>query len=393
MAEGRLAGNRLALAFLIDTLDIGGTELNAFRTAGALVARGIRPRIYHLQESGPLLAGYRALALPLIHVPMASFRSPRSWLAMRRLGLALRREGVAVLHAHDLYSNIVALGASFTAGAPRLITSRRWWKVTPRPGLGALNRWAYRRSDRVLANSGRVGALLSAEDRVPDQKVVVVPNFLESEVFAPVPPAAIAARRAALGLPLDAPVIGIVARLAPVKDHRTLLAAFDLVHRTDSGAHLAIVGDGPEEGRLREQAGALAAAHRIHFLGALPNRPTPHALFDISVLCSTSEGFPNSIVEAMAAGKPVVATDVGGVRDAVQDGVSGMVVPPAQPEAIASALTSLLLDPASAERLGRTGRNLAIAEYGEAKVLTHLIATYQTLLEHPLQASSSSGGS
>src|SRR5262249_9557960 len=147
-----------------------------------------------------------------------------------------------------------------------------------------------------------------------------------------------------LDLAADSLVIGIVASLLAIKDHATLLRALGLLAPEWPTARLVVVGQGPELDDLRRLASELGVASVVRFAGLRPQGPSFHFLFDISVLSSVSEGFPNSLVEAMAAGRPIVATDVGGVRDAVRDRENGLLVPPRAPAAFADALRTLLRD-------------------------------------------------
>jgi glycosyltransferase involved in cell wall biosynthesis len=170
-----------------------------------------------------------------------------------------------------------------------------------------------------------------------------------------------------------------VARLDPVKDHATLVRAFALLAAKLPDVHLAIVGDGPCRAALEALAAELGPAGRIHFAGMQPNRPNPHHLFDVSALTSLSEGFPNSVVEAMAAARPVVATDVGGMRDALVDGVTGRLVPAGDPTALADALAGVLGDSAGSQAMGRAGRERAEALFSAEPVIAGLLSLYGEL--------------
>ena len=134
----------------------------------------------------------------------------------------------------------------------------------------------------------------------------------------------------------------------------------------------------PEQ-QTQLQADIVSPEGRIHFAGMRPNRPNPHHLFDVSALASLSEGFPNSVVEAMAAARPVVATDVGGMRDALLDGVTGCLVPAGDPAALADALARVLEDTAGAEAMGRAGRERAEALFSAEPVIAGLLSLYGEL--------------
>jgi len=286
------------------------------------------------------------------------------------------------VHTHDVYANIWGVPTGRLAGA-RVLASRRWWKRTPRRGLLAANRLAYQFAHCVLANSPAVSDMLRRDESVPSHKIVTIPNFLEPAAFVRRSAPLVAAARHALGLPTDVLLVGVVARLAPVKDHATMLRAIALLP-ADVRLQVAIVGDGPDRAALEQMATELGIRSRVHFLGELPSRPTAHELFDISVLCSLSEGFPNSVLEAMAVERPVIATRVGGVADTVTHEVSGILIAPGDAAALAAALTRVAADHALRARLGAAARDAA-THYAEDRVVAQLTALYGRLARRPVR--------
>ena len=257
-----------------------------------------------------------------------------------------------------------------------VIASRRWWYDAPRPGLVTLNRWCNRLAHRVLANSRSVAGLLAKEEGVAANKIVEIPNFLSPSAYEPLKGGERTARLRTWGIPEDSFVIGIVARLTPVKNHSLLLKA---VAGLKANCHLLVIGDGPMRGDLEELAGSLGIRARVHFAGEVMSSQNLHCYFDVSVLCSHSEGFPNSVIEAMAAGNPVVATAVGGVTDALKDKIHGMLVPVDDPEPMTEALRSLEHDSDLRKRLGAAGRESAQSHYREEIVVGKLVELYQIL--------------
>jgi glycosyltransferase involved in cell wall biosynthesis len=242
-----------------------------------------------------------------------------------------------------------------------------------------LNGLAYRASDRVLVNSAAVGRTLTGVEWTPRARVLVVPNFLDDAVFATPPAAEIAALRAGWGVPAGARLVGIVARLRPEKDHATLVRAFARLADARPDVRLALLGDGECEAAVRALAASLGVADRVHFVGHVAAAARAQHALDVSVLSSLNEGFPNAVLEAMAAARPVVATDVGGVRDAITDGETGWLVPPADPAAMAAALARAVDDPAAAGRVGMAGRAVVERRFRAEPVLTSLLATYHAL--------------
>ena len=212
----------------------------------------------------------------------------------------------------------------------------------------------------------------------------MVANFADEQAFEPTSARAITELRAELGIPAGALAIGIVARLVEVKDHASLLTAIATLRTRHPSVRLVLIGDGPCQEPLRAQATRLGIADAVTFAGErVGHTNNIHQLFDVSVLCSLSEGFPNALVEAMAAGVPVVATAVGGNVDAVVDGVTGFLVPSRSPAQLASALAQLAEDRALRQRMGAAGRERARREFSEERVLASLESLYERLVRRP----------
>lgn len=366
------------VAYCLDSMAAsGGTESNAVRTAEALDPAAVQLTVFAMRPDGPMRDRYAAAGIDVVGTPpVSTLVSPHTARQVFRFARVLRRQQIDVVHCHDTYTNWFAGLAARAARLP-LLTSKRW--IDGRRKNLLLSRLAYRMSTRVLANSGGVAQTLVRSDGVPDQRIVVVPNFVEDDAFTTPRADEIGQRRAGWGIDSLGPVVGCVARLRPEKGQATLLrAAARLVDRWPN-LTVVLVGDGPEETALRALAAELGVADRVCFTGHQPNRPNPHVLFDISVLASDHEGFPNTIVEAMAAGRPVVASNVGGVPDAVRHQETGLLTPARDPGAVASAIARLLERPNWAAALGARGRDLARQQFTRTPVLDQLTALYREL--------------
>jgi glycosyltransferase involved in cell wall biosynthesis len=185
--------------------------------------------------------------------------------------------------------------------------------------------------------------------------------------------------RRRLGLPDAGPAVGIVGRLVPVKDHPTFLRAAARLARERPDAVFVVAGDG-ESRRTLETSGRDLLGDRIRFLGWVDDLPALYGALDVVVLTSTNEGTPVSLVEAGAAGRPVVATRVGGVAEVVEDGRTGTLVPPGDPVATAAAVGRLLADPASAGAMGAAARGSVASRFDAARLDAALIELYRDLL-------------
>jgi len=363
------------VGYCIDSFDIGGTELNALRTLEALDRRSYEISVFHLHASGPLRARYEALKLRLVHLPIGPLYSLRTAAQGARFLRLLRRGGIDVVHTHDLYTNIFAAPWARLAGC-RLIVSRRWLDSSPRAGLLPPNRLSCRLAHRVVVNSALIAQRLVEREHVPASRVVELPNFLGESAFQRLAAPAREARRQSWGVPAGAFVIGMVARLAPVKNHAMALRA---LQRLEDDVHLVLIGGGPSRRALEELAAELRIEARVHFIGELLSSENLHQFFDLSVLCSHSEGFPNALIEALAAGCPVVATPVGGVPELISERQTGLLVPVDRPDALAAAVQELRQDAALRQRLSEAGPARARHKYHEKAVIVQLEALYQDL--------------
>ncbi len=369
----------IRVLFCVDNLGIGGTELNAVRTAEALDPERVRLTVALLGADGELRERYERLGIAIHRFPLGTLRGRRTIAEGRRFVKLLRSERIDVVHCHDMYSNVFGSVAARIAGVGGVIVSRRWSNTLPDPALRTANGIAYRVGHRVLANSEAVAASLQADEGVAERRITVIPNFVEEAAFERPDQAAWSAGRAALGVEPGERAIGIVARLAPVKDHATLLRAFAVVLARIPSVRLVLVGDGPERERLTRLAAELGVATQVTFAGTRPHRPNPHHLFEVSVLSSISEGFPNSVVEAMAAERPIVATRVGGTPDAIADGITGILVPPQDPAALAQGLVRVLEDADEGRRMGIAAGEAARTSYSRPAVLARLLSLYEEL--------------
>ena len=376
----RSSGDPIRVVYCIDNMQMGGTELNALRTAERLDRRRFSISVVCIRDNGPLMARYKDAGIPVHAFPMTSFLGPGAARQAVRLIRLFRTERTDIVHSHDAYTSVYATFCARMAGVRGVIASRRSWHSPHLQGrILRANRVAYRFAHRVVGNSPSVSRLVESESGISASRIVTIPNFLDEESFAPLPVAERRRMLDALGVPEGAFVVGIVARLSPVKDHATLLRAIASLRDRIPALHCILVGDGPERASIEALAGALGIEDIVHLAGERAQPPNLHGLFDVSVLCSTSEAFPNSVLEAMAASRPVVATDVGGTPDAVQEGTTGLLVRPGDPSGLAEAILRLHREPALRGRLGNAAQAAARAGYSAEAVIRQVEALYTRL--------------
>jgi glycosyltransferase involved in cell wall biosynthesis len=325
-----------AIIHVVQHLAPGGLEVMALELARAQAAR--HPTLVLSLEGAEAaaVAAWPRLAEHRGRLFFAGKRPGLDPLLPVRLAALFRRLRPAAVHTHHVGPLLYAGPAARLAGiAARLHTEHDAWHLAD-PKRARLVRAALAAARPILVADAphvaeAVAAAIGARPRV-------VLNGVDTDRFAPTDPAARAAARAALGLPADRPVIGIAARLEPVKGVDVAIAAMAVL---PGDALLAIAGAGGEEAALRAQAAALGLGDRVRFLGLLGDMPGFYAALDLYCLPSRNEGLPLALLEAQSAGVPVVATRVGGVPAAV-DPASGALVPPEDPAALAAALAAQL---------------------------------------------------
>ena len=209
-------------------------------------------------------------------------------------------------------------------------------------------------TDAFVAVARKQKSYLVKSEGFPAGKIHVVHNGVDLDRFTPA--GADPGLRASLGIPPDAPLAGLVAYLRPEKDVATFLRAAAVVRERIPTAHFAVVGDGPERKKLESLTGELQLRDVVHFAGLCPDVREWVRSFDVLLLTSICEAFPVSLLEAMACGKPVIATNVGAIPEMIVPGQTGFLIQPRDHAGVADAICNLLRDPAAARAMGRRGR-------------------------------------
>jgi glycosyltransferase involved in cell wall biosynthesis len=287
------------------------------------------------------------------------------------LKLAVRLRGTAdLLHAHGLRGAAIGVPAARLAGIPAIFTAHNLVPVSGRLQRG-LVREVVRRAGGIIAVSEAVAATLVAVGIARD-RVTVIPNGIDMTAFEVSYDRGTV--RAGYGVPPEVPLIVAVGRLAPEKGLDTLLGAFPIILARLPDAHLIVAGDGPERERLR----ALAAENteRIHLIGQVIAVAPLLAAADVVAIPSRSEGQGIVALEAMAAGRAIVASRVGGLIETVRDGQTGLLVPPDATTPLADALSSLLIDCKLGVRFGNAGRARVVQEYTLDRMLHRIAMLY-----------------
>ncbi len=361
----------------------GGSERQMFQLTRMLLASGRHDvRLACLTRTGDLLEEAEGLAGDIPEFPIKSFYGPSMLRELLRFASFLREGGFDVVHTHDFYSNIFGMAGAALARTPARVASRRETGGLRTERQKSVERCAYRLAHAVVANAKAVKDCLVSEG-VPAGKIVTLYNGLDLSRAAPRPDGERDELLAAFGLPRSPRrFVTIVANMRhAVKDHPTFLRAARRVRDAVPDAAFILAGDGRLSDDLRAHASELGLSEDVFFVGRCERVGDLLSVSDVCVLSSKAEGFSNSILEYMAASRPVVATDVGGAREAIEEGETGYVVAPGDDETLAARIVELLQDPARAWRMGERGRRVVEEKFSCEAQLANTEALYTRLLE------------
>lgn len=364
----------LRILSIVWNLIRGGTEGQCARVAMESQRRGYDHRVAVFRPEGHFLPAVEEVCGSVYHFDVRHMVAPDTFRKIHGLAGWIQREGFDVVHTWDADASIFASIAARQPGIP-LITSRR--------DLGAIYPWYKRhlmkRADRqaraVVVNAEAIRACGSALGIAPD-KIRLITNILDLEEFDHL------AAHAGQALPdlLGRRIVGHVARLDAEKDVATFVRAAALVHATHRDVLFVVAGDGPERPTLQALAAELGADEYVQFLGDIPEVPALNRKLIVGALVPRSnEGLSNTILEYMAAGLPVVATDCGGNGELVCDGETGYLVPIGHDEAVAAALNRLLDHPEQAVAMGQKGRARVQRDNGPGTVTQQFLDLYSAV--------------
>lgn len=300
-------------------------------------------------------------------------------LALRLAGL-LRRTRPDIVHTRNAEPFFYGFAGAKLARAKALVHSEHGRKFDDRPARFAVQRWMSRHTDAIFAVSGQLKTDLVKHIGMPDASVEVLHNGVDLSRFnvaarAGAPSPAREALRRDWGVPAGALVVGSVGRLVAVKNYALLLRAVASSGLED--VHLVLAGEGPERAALTALAASLGIASRVHLLGHSNDVDRVLGAFDVFVLPSFSEGMSNTLLEAMAAGVPPVASDVGGNGEIVRDGVDGRLFPSDDEAALRACLVALCRDDAARARLATAARERVLSTFD----IDQMIDRYERLYE------------
>lgn len=388
MTEAR----RLRIAYISSRLEPGGAETQMLALAERLPVDEFQVDFICTSEPGLYAPRARAAGARVFTLgPSPQDGSSRFAKASHRARKIARFVSLLRRNHYDIVDawmypdyNLAALSRPFT-GIPVVIGGRRNTSgAETRYGFveRAVDAFARRLCDMTVANSEVAATRAIQVEHLDPRRVQVIRNGVE-------PVQSITTRernrlRGKWDVGAGVVLVGCVANYREVKGLDLLISAMAEVVNAQPNIKLVLVGEGPERSRLQRLVESRGLEPHVVLHGREPEARSLNPAFDIVVLASKSEGLPNAILEGQAAGRPVIATDVGGVREIVVDGVSGFLVPPGDSSAMAGALVRLAADPALRERMGRAGRSRMATDFGMARFVGEFADLYRELLSSRL---------
>lgn len=350
----RMKTKKLRVMHVTEDLGVGGLERVVATLCRAVDPSRFESSVLCLREMGPFADELREQGFSVSLLESTAGRT--DYLSFLKVARFLREQQVDVVHSHNTHAFIDGgLGATLSGvrtvvhtDHARSFPDKRRYMVAEH----LLSHLAY----RVVGVSSDTSRNLIRYERISPRKLTVIPNGIDGAHAAA--RVDVAAKRRELGITGAGPVIGVGARLMEQKGIEFLLRAMPALVARFPDLTLVVAGEGPLEAPLKSLAADLDVADHVRFAGVRLDLAELLHVFDTFVLPSVWEGLPMVILEALAAGCPVVASDVGGVGTAIEDGVNGALVPPRDPDAIAAAVTRLLASPALRARFGEAGKRV-----------------------------------
>ena len=378
----------ITVMYLIDTyvsapgtLLNGGAEKQLYLLASGLNPEEFRPVVVQLSpdRSYPVETGGSG-PLELIHFPTGRIYGLDGLRQIGRLISFSKNMKVDIIHTFFEKSEVMGWILARLSRIPIWITSRRDLGFKRKKIYDTLFRFTAKDCKRCVANCQAVREQVIQRRNLPTQRVEVIYNGLDFSLYQK--PSEHGPLRENLGVENGSPLIGMVANFNfKIKGHQYFLEAAKKVLEKMPNTEFLLVGDGPLRPQYEQMASELGVLRKVHFLGRRSDVPMIITNLDVSVLPSTSEGLSNVILESMAAGKPVIATNVGGSREIVQDGVTGYLVTPADSQALADRMLTLLRNRGRAKTFGLEGRKVVEEKFTVEAMVKKYEKLYMSLVE------------
>lgn len=373
------AVGRIRVLYLIGSLDRGGTAVHLTELVRSLDPERFAVEICCLGQAGPLADRVRERGVPVHALGVPVVYRPGFAAGMLRLRQLVRRERYDLVHGLLFAADVFGTLAARLGGAPLVVNSRRMMPADEMPRRRRAYRLANRWVDRSVAPSEAVRRSCMELEGLAPERVVTIYNGIDPDRIRGAEPAA--------DLPAgDGPWILTAGGINPLKGHDTLVRALPAILARLPAARIAVAGDGPLREQVVQLADSLGVRHGLVLLGVRSDVPALLARADLFLQPSDSEGMSNAILEAMAAGRAVVATAVGGNPEVVEAGSTGLLVPPGDPDALARATIELLEDPERRRMMGARGSARVDRKFTVVRMAESMAAAYEHLLSRSPRA-------
>ena len=368
--------NRIGVLLVIGQLSRGGAERQVVELSKGLDKSKYRCIVCSLSRVVPLAEELRREGIEVIVLPK---RLPLDVTRIPRLANLIRREKIDIVHCYLISGNTWGRLATLFVPVSAVVASVR----NALPKRPWVHLWAHRVlayfTDAFVVNASMTKQIVMERYHVPADRISVIHNGIDLARFDVT--VNVTQKRQDLGLDPDRLVVGVVGRFHAQKDHRTFLQAARLVLEDRLDVQFLCVGEGGLLNATKKLAVDLGIRSRVFFPGERRDIPEVMYVMDLLVLSSRWEGLPNVVMEAMAASRPVVATEVGGCPELVEGGKTGLLVPPRDPDALASAILEILRNSELSERMGRKGRQRIEERFDRQLMIERTQDLYERLLK------------
>jgi glycosyltransferase involved in cell wall biosynthesis len=362
---------------VIPKLTVGGVENQLLMVLKKYNKKEFSPVVCCLSDRGDLGLEIESCGVELIC--LNKLKHTFDWTIIKDIYQLIKQKSIKVIRTHQYHANLYGRCAAILAKVPCIVASvHNVYTIDKKIHRRIINKFLARYTDKIIAVSKAVKHDILLYDRISHEKICVIYNGIEMRSFLNLH----GHIRGEFGVPRNIPLIGTVGRLTAQKGHRYLLEAIDKLKLKFPGTKLLIAGDGPLKNELEKYAQTLNIHDKVIFLGLRRDIPDFLSSIDIFVLPSLWEGLSNALIEAMASGKPVIATDIPPIREIINSEELGILVPPENSDAIADALEILLYNKNRAEAFGKAASEKAFSAF----TIENTVEQYTFLFENILRS-------
>jgi sugar transferase (PEP-CTERM/EpsH1 system associated) len=362
---------KIKLAHIVLNLNTGGLERLVLDIVEK-TSQPFQPIIICLKENGDLSNNIEKLGIKVLNLNKNDRFDPKSIYKLYNL---LKKEKISIVHTHNFAASLYGSLSARIAGIPVVIHTEHGTHLYPQFRRRFIRKIISILIDKTVSVSDQIKQTLISQDHISKNRIMTILNGVDINKYSHKCDTEIKNKRKELNIDEKIKVIGIVARLSAEKDHENLLQAFSIVTKDIQYVNLIIIGDGILRDELEKKSKKLGLEDKVFFLGLRQDIPELLSIMDLFVLSSIREGIPLTILEAMVAGLPIVATSVGGIPEVIINEETGILVPSKNPTALANAIVRILSDSSLAQRMGSKGNE----RIKETFSIQRTIAEYERL--------------